>query len=250
VKGNPALSIPPGAESRWSTICAFNNQSHQIASDLLSSLSDSLGLVGPNRYECYHVADQSSTTTTVLQHYPHRDDLDDDISVGHFTHTDTGSITILFNTEWGLQVHSPYSDTWEWIPPHPDYAIVNIGDTLRFMSNKRLRSSLHRVVPAIENWKSGSRYATIFFLRANNDAQFVDSEGRSWKASDWLMRKFGGYRQTHAVQATTAVSTGKTGFVGLWEDRNTNTNGAHAPAEDDVMDRTAWKNLIWSSASY
>lgn len=219
VTDNPNLSIPTGAQRAWPTLRTFTTSSHTIATNLLSSLSDALSLHGPSRFEHSHRSDRSSTTTSVLQRYPHRDDLDDDISVGHFTHTDTGSVTILFNTEWGLQVHSPDSETWQWIPPHPNYAIVNMGDSIKFMSQQKLKSALHRVVPAADKWTAGPRYATIFFLRANNDAEFDDMEGKRWQANEWLMRKFGGYRHTHSVQATNPVSTGKIGFVGLWEDR-------------------------------
>lgn len=188
-------------------------------------------LRGSSRFEHYHRSDCTSTTTSVLQRYPHRDDLDKDVSVGHFTHTDTGSITILFNTEWGLQVHSPDSETWKWIPPHPDFAVVNIGDSLKFMSNQKLKSALHRVIPAHDKWTSGPRFAMIFFLRANDDAEFVDLEGKRWNAREWLMRKFSGYRETHSVQATNPVSTGKIGFLGLWEDHLSETHAALAGKE-------------------
>jgi hypothetical protein len=142
-----------------------------------------------------------------------------DTSAGHFTHTDTGSITILFNTHWGLQVFSPETEDWEFVASRPNCAIVNVGDSLKFISEFKLKSSLHRVVPWNGRWISGSRYATIFFLRASDETPFVDTEGVLWTAAKWLKRKFENYRAPHE-QKKNAISTGRKGFVGLWDSAN------------------------------
>lgn len=68
-------------------------------------------------------------------------------------------------------------------------------------------------------WVSGPRYATIFFLRPDNEAEFVDLEGEHWTAKGWLNRKFGNYRNSHQEQEKTTISTGKTGFLGLWDEK-------------------------------
>lgn len=196
---------------------AFVEQSHAVATLLLSRLSTSLGLTGASRLETLHRADRPSTSSAVLQHYPFEGDLPADTSSGHFTHTDTGSITILFNTEWGLQVCSPHSEAWQYVPPARDTrAIVNIGDTVKFLTGGRLKSCLHRVVPCHDRWAGGSRYAIIFFLRANNHVEFEDLEGRAWNAHNWLNGKFLNYRSPHEVQKQSLMATGRLGFVGLW----------------------------------
>lgn len=195
----------------------FIEQSHAIAILILSRLSDSLGLTGASRLENLHRADRPSTSTAVMQHYPFEGDLPADTSTGHFAHTDTGSVSILFNTEWGLQVCSPYSEEWKYVPPAKGTrAVVNIGDTVKFLTAGRLKSCLHRVVPYLDRWTRGSRYAIIFFLRANNDVEFEDLEGRRWNAKDWLNRKFLNYRSPHEVQKQNPMATGRLGFVGLW----------------------------------
>jgi isopenicillin N synthase-like dioxygenase len=196
----------------------FIAESHSIGITILENLSNALGLKGDERYEHQHGADSPSTSTAVLQHYPSEVDLPRNTSAGHFTHTDTGSITILFNTNWGLQVCSPDGDRWEYVPPSKnDLAIVNIGDALKFLSGLTLKSCLHRVVPCFGKWEAGPRYATIFFLRPNNNAEFTDTEGKRWKAEDWLNRKFLNYRSPHSDQERNAIATGRKGFVGLWE---------------------------------
>lgn len=177
-----------------------------------------MALEGPARFENWHTLGASSTSTAVLQYYP-LFDVAPNVSIGHFTHTDTGSITVLFNTDWGLQVHSPDSETWEYVPPRANCAIVNIGDALKFMSGYKLKSSLHRVVPWHGKWVSGPRYATIFFLRPDDETEFVDVEGHHWNAKNWLNSKFGNYRNNHREQEKTAMSTGRSGFLGLWDEK-------------------------------
>lgn len=189
-----------------------------MATLILSRLSSSLGLENASRLENLHRSDRPSTSTAVLQHYSSQGDLPADTSTGHFAHTDTGSVTILFNTEWGLQVCNPYSDDWQYIPPaQGSRAIVNIGDTIKFMTGGRLKSCLHRVVPCLDRWPGGSRYSVIFFLRANNHVEFEDLEGGKWNAYDWLNRKFLNYRASHEVQRKSSMATGRLGLVGLWQ---------------------------------
>ncbi|KAG9258052.1 uncharacterized protein F5Z01DRAFT_644983, partial [Emericellopsis atlantica] len=78
--------------------------------------------------------------------------------------------------------------------------VVNVGDSLRFLSKFRLQPCLHRVAPCHERWTSGPRYSIIYFLRPSDDAEFVDSEGAHWTGRGWLHRKFGNYRLTHEEQ--------------------------------------------------
>ena len=59
-------------------------------------------------------------------------------------HSDSGSVTLLFQTCPGLEVESP---TGEWVPgPHlPGHILVNLGDALAFWSGGRLKATKHRV---------------------------------------------------------------------------------------------------------
>ncbi|KAI1811458.1 2OG-Fe(II) oxygenase family oxidoreductase [Poronia punctata] len=214
---SPKLFFPVGMKAHEAGFRSFIKDSGALGRLILENLSDYLHLEGEQRFERYHEASEPSTSSAVVQHYP-TTGLPADTSVGHFAHTDTGSLTVLFNTEWGLQVFSPASNEWEYVPPRDGCAIVNVGDTLRFLSQHRLRSSLHRVVPMVDGWRSGSpsRYACIFFLRANDTALFTDAEGVEWTAAKWLSRKFGSYRKPHEEQEKTTVPTGRLGFTGLW----------------------------------
>ncbi|CAG8973702.1 hypothetical protein HYALB_00006973 [Hymenoscyphus albidus] len=213
---NPNLYFPTGMKKHEQQFASFIKSSHSVPNLIAKNLFDYLQLEGNNRFENFHKPNEQSTSSAVLQHYP-LTDLPPQTSAGHFTHTDTGSITVLFNTEWRLQVFSPETEDWEYVPQRKDCAIINVGDTLKFISNFKLKSSLHRVIPWHGPNVSNSRYATIFFLRASNDVKFRDSEGVEWTGSGWLERKFENYRIPHEEQKKTAISTGKKGFVGLWD---------------------------------
>ena len=203
-------------KDHWELFSNFIGDSHALATLILESLSDSLGMKNKDRFETHHLSSVPSTSIAALQYYP-LTDLPKDTSVGHFAHTDAGSLTVLFNSDWGLQAYSPEGDTWEYVAPRENCAIINVGDALKFMSGFKLKSSLHRVVPWHSRATSGPRYATIFFLRPNNDANLIDGEGIEWTASEWLERKFVNYRIPHSEQEMNDISTGRKGFTGLLE---------------------------------
>ena len=210
------LRCPDGVKDHWKLFSKFIGDSHVLATLILESLSVSLRMRNEDRFEKRHLSNVPSTSIAALQYYP-LTDLPEDTSVGHFAHTDAGSLTVLFNSDWGLQAYSPKGDTWEYVAPRENCAIINVGDALKFMSGFKLKSSLHRVVPWHRRSTSGPRYATIFFLRPNNDAKLVDAEGVNWTAGDWLKRKFQNYRIPHREQKMNDISTGKKDFTGLLE---------------------------------
>jgi len=211
---NLRIAIPNGVKKDWHTVTKFMEDSYAICSNMLDSLSRSMGLEGEKRLELQHQMSSSSTSSAALQCYPVAG-LPPNTSQGHFVHTDSGSLSVLFVSDWGLQVHSPKHDRWESVAPRPGCAIVNVGDSLRFLSGLKLRSSLHRVVPHRERRTLGPRYSIAFFLRPNNNATFTDAEGTQWTGSDWLNKKFLNYRRPHQEQRQTILATGQKGFLGL-----------------------------------
>lgn len=86
-------------------------------------------------------------------------------------HGDINLITLLMGASAdGLQV---LRRDGEWIPitALPDQLVVNVGDMLERLTNKKLKSTIHRVVnPPKEQMKS-SRYSIPFFMhpRSNMD---------------------------------------------------------------------------------
>lgn len=105
---------------------------------LLDCYSTALGLKGDQHLSRLHNHDEMSETILAMLSYPGQ--------LTHQKHTDIGSLTVLFSDEWGLQVVDPETGKWEWVEPQKYQAVINVGDTLRFFTDKKLYSCLHRVV--------------------------------------------------------------------------------------------------------
>lgn len=59
-------------------------------------------------------------------------------------HTDTGSVTLLFQDAPGLEVESP-SGEWVKAPYLENHILLNIGDALSLWSGAQLKATMHRV---------------------------------------------------------------------------------------------------------
>ncbi|PKY04102.1 gibberellin 20-oxidase family protein [Aspergillus campestris IBT 28561] len=199
-------SLPQGVQKHGDMLHSYLDTASGIAIQLLSALSDGLGLKDSERFEAFHADREDSNSTLVLLKYPYIDPATRNKQVGHNKHTDIGSITMLFTDQWGLQVMRPGSDKWEYIEPSPSCAIINVGDCLRFLSQKKLLSCLHRVVPA--EGSTADRNTIAYFLRPSNKATFVDSNGELSTAADWHDRKYEVFRSTHDDQRKDTILTG------------------------------------------
>ncbi|MCJ1313506.1 hypothetical protein MMC25_007185 [Agyrium rufum] len=216
---------------------------HSIGLQILEALSTVLDIPqnSTQRLEKLHRADQLSTTTlAVLKYLPSDTSTLQDMDTGHMAHTDVGTLTLLFTTSPGLQILSPQDQTWISVPPLSGHAIVNVGDSLSFISGSRFTSSLHRVVPSHllsteqsgkmlsrddhkacmgneeENHSSGTRYSIAYFLRPELDVHFLDAEGRDWRSEDWHKVKYAVFRADSKEQRESSLLTGRKGFLGDW----------------------------------
>jgi isopenicillin N synthase-like dioxygenase len=123
-------------------------------------------------------------------------------------HTDIGTLsTLLFTEQWRLQLQRPGSDEWDFVAPRDGHAIVNVGDSLRFLSEKKFNSCLHRVIPVTSN---EDRYSiAYFFLRPENETRFKDIEGRKVKAVEcqWHDDKYVMFAEPHDRQERSHMLT-------------------------------------------
>ena len=90
-------------------------------------------------------------------------------SVRAGAHEDINVITLLLGAEEpGLEV---LSRKGEWLPinPAPGTLVCNVGDMLQRLTNRRLRSTTHRVVNPPRERASKARYSLPFFLHFNPD---------------------------------------------------------------------------------
>ncbi|KAF8469335.1 hypothetical protein JB92DRAFT_2838494 [Gautieria morchelliformis] len=119
---------------------------------------------------------------------------------GQNKHTDIGSLTLLFSNQWGLQAVTP--------EPRPGHTIINVGDSLRFLSGKRLMSCLHHVMPFKP---TEHRYSIACFLRPEGAVELKDTEDSKVMA-EWF--------DTKCHVCSTARSSSREPDVDWWDGTN------------------------------
>lgn len=182
----------------------YMESAHYVLLRLMEHLSISARVEDAKRYELLHPPEQPSKTSLLYLHYP----LEGESGNGeHNAHTDAGTLTLLFVDTPGLQILSPKTNEWEYVAVKPGHAIVNVADTLRFVSKKRFRSILHRVVPPSGN-QVEHRYSTAYFLRAGDDTVFEGLNGERMTAQEWFVNKYDSFKQTLREQDSNPVATG------------------------------------------
>jgi len=178
---------------------------HAIMAVILSALSDSLGVSGPDRFENKHRLNVPAKAE--LQFLKYAKQTVNGPNVGFGKHTDIGSLNLLLFDDWGLQVLCPEHGCWEYVQPKKHQAVVNVGDTLHALSHHQLRSVVHRVKPVKEN-QDRCRFTTGYFLRAENQTLIRDSNGEQRTALQYYERKFKVYQEPHEIQRLTSIITG------------------------------------------
>ena len=83
-----------------------------------------------------------------LQYYPPQPEDAAEDQFGVAPHTDFGVLTVLCQDEIGGLEIRRRDGTWAAMPPVPGTLVVNIGDLLERWSNRRYRSTVHRVINA------------------------------------------------------------------------------------------------------
>ena len=202
--------------ARQDRLRKFVEQAHEIGLLLVKHLSCSLRLSPDQALQNAHRFSELSTSAIGLLKYPpgHSKDAG---RLGQIAHTDVGSITLLFSSLGGLQVLDTQTGTWNYIEPRAGHAVVNIGDSLRFLSGCRLGSSLHRVIPHPDSERN-ARYSIAYFMRPEKKAEFQDDVGKRWTGIGWHTRKFEVFRAPLEKQKQDSVLTGTKGYVGLWQE--------------------------------
>ncbi|KAF2635944.1 Clavaminate synthase-like protein [Massarina eburnea CBS 473.64] len=80
-------------------------------------------------------------------------------------HTDFGSLTLLFRQPVAaLQVRTP-EGVWKYVKPYPGSITVNLADSLEFLTNGFLKSSIHRVVAPPPDQADIDRLGVLYFVR-------------------------------------------------------------------------------------
>jgi isopenicillin N synthase-like dioxygenase len=157
----------------------------KIAMNILKCLSVAVGL--PEDYlGNLHKYDDPSFTTLRLMHYPAAPDGSVDYASRLPAHTDHDVITLLFQHQiMGLQVRPPHysgpiadDEVWLDAPIIPGSVLINIGETLSFLSGGVMKSTWHRVVksPREEDARK-ERFSIAYFCHATESTKLKFIEG-------------------------------------------------------------------------
>ena len=204
------MIVPQAIEENLPLVESFMRDVHRYTDCILSCLSKALDLPMDLK-DCNRIDKPSSANMAMLNYLPWGSS---DEKIGNMAHTDMGTLTVAFSKMSGLQAMLPGNDDWSFISPRVGHAIVNVGDSLRFLSNGALASSLHRVVPPPDS-KGHDKFSVIYFLRPEFDAKFTTHDGRQITSVEWHNQKYALFREASLdAKQHGAMLTGRQGYLG------------------------------------
>jgi isopenicillin N synthase-like dioxygenase len=162
-------SYPSDIWKSQDLIKSFQKNAHTIGMLILSTLASKLG-VSPDEFATRNDFTRPAGDHVRLTYMPGQ--VLSDETMGLVSHTDFGSITILFNWLGGLQIQSHEPETrseWLYVKPLAGCAIINLGDAIVTFTNGMLKSAKHRVVAAPGEQSTVDRYSLVYFVRPNDD---------------------------------------------------------------------------------
>jgi len=142
-------SLPPFWHDHVATVETFKHECHGLVIKLLECFALALGL-DRKFFADAHKEDVGNGNSLRMLMYPARPEKPVG-SIGSTgsrmaAHTDSGSVTLLFQRAAGLEVQSPSNpDEWVKAPCKEGCILVNLGDALSFWSGGQLKATLHRV---------------------------------------------------------------------------------------------------------
>ncbi|KAF4767935.1 hypothetical protein N7455_000254 [Penicillium solitum] len=157
------IALPSPFAEHAGEILDLANICDTIVRTLLRSISDSLGLGEPSNLETAHRPDGKSDSGIKFVSGPTKASIAD---VPDTTHTDSGSITLLWCEKWASQMRTKETKEWLWIDPKPNRVLVNLANYLQDQTSGRLHSPVHRVSQPLGGLED--RYFVSYFLRPNH----------------------------------------------------------------------------------
>lgn len=140
-------TLPPFWREYTDRIDAFKHKCHDLVIKLLECFALALDLPDPKFFAKAHSESVGNGNSLVMIMYPARTEMPivEDLGSRMRPHTDSGSVTLLFQRAAGLEVESPAGDGWVEAPHIENCILVNLGDALSFWSGGQLKATLHRV---------------------------------------------------------------------------------------------------------
>ena len=166
LEGKPLVAV-----NQWPTktfpelqteLMPYYNAVCHVARQVMSAIAVSLNQPHDFFNTCY----QKPLAQGQLVYYPPSTTSDEaEHRFGVEPHTDFGVLTLLLQDDsGGLQVKNLTGD-WIEAPQIPGTLVCNIGDLLERWSNRRFKSTLHRVINRTEN----ARYSIPIFFDPHTD---------------------------------------------------------------------------------
>lgn len=176
----PSRSYPAEitAKETWDLLQAFTRDAHAVGMLVLRVLATQLA-VDPTAFTSKNDFSKQSGDHVRLTHKPARVP-DPSAAIGLPSHTDFGSVTLLFNWLGGLQIQSndpARAGEREFVQPVENCAIINLGDAMVTFTNGWLKSAKHRVVDAPGEQSGVDRYSVVYFVRPHDEAVMDAVEG-------------------------------------------------------------------------
>lgn len=203
----PKRSYPPSINQATPLLASFSLHAHTLGMQILRTLARHLGLDDEETFADLNIFKKPAGDHVRLTHTP--SSLPSTESFPLPSHTDFGSVTLLFNWLGGLQIESPTDPgTWAYVKPLPGHAIINLGDAMVKFTSGTLKSAKHRVVRAPGDQGLCDRYSVVYFVRPHDEALMkpveafkrkddvkvggkisLDDDQRVYTAGDWMKRR-------------------------------------------------------------
>ena len=134
--------LPPFWREQIEKVERFKHSCYELVVQLLECFALALDLPDRDFFARAHPEDSGNGNSLRMLMYPTRSEQPTGTRMS--PHTDSDSVTLLFQDSPGLEVESP---TGEWVraPCIAGHILVNLGDSLCFWSGGQLKATMHRV---------------------------------------------------------------------------------------------------------
>ena len=160
-------------KENWPEISKFGKYIHEeVVSKLLVLFAIILELPEGFFLETHRYAERSDCHLRYVKYHARTPEVNKAIkNVWVEGHTDFGSLTLLFRQPVAaLQVRTP-QETWKYVKQYPGSITVNIADSLSFLTNGYLKSSIHRVVAPPPDQANLDRLSVLYYVRSEDDLE-------------------------------------------------------------------------------
>jgi isopenicillin N synthase-like dioxygenase len=166
------------AELQAALTCVYSILS-QLARDLLSALA--IGINLPANYFSEKTCRQTSIMSVNCYSDRHTAGIEasPDSCLRVHEHTDVSLLTLVLQSDSGLQIKNKSTNTWETVECVPGSLFVHVGDCLQYWSRNRFHSTVHRVIvnskesnegESTEYAQSKDRISLAYFTTPDYDA--------------------------------------------------------------------------------